>query len=382
MYKKYLLQLEEAGKIRNLKERSIDCYKNYVSYFLNYMEKVPEELTCQDVRDFLLAKKDDGLKATTLNLYNSTIRFFYRNVLHVLWDDITVPRMIIEHKLPTVLSTDEIDRLLDATDDLKYKAMFATMYSSGMRVSEVVHLHYGDISRTHMQIHVRDTKNRMDRYTILSERNLALLTEYWFACGKPRDILFPNKFTGEYLTISSVEQVIRRSAATAGLSGVTPHCLRHSFATHLMEQGVEQRNIQTLFGHRDQYSPSPVQAKVALNIMNCKTGAYGANVCVCEDCGAVQIHYNSCRNRCCPMCQAVPKEMWMDARREDVLDAPYFHLVFTVPDILNPVIYSNQKLLYDALYHAASSTISELAADREHLGAKVGYICILHTWGV
>ena len=177
MYEKYLLQLEEAGKIRNLKERSIICYKNYVSYFLNYMEKHPEELTCQDVRDFLLAKKDDGLKATTLNLYNSAIRFFYRNVLHVLWDDITVPRMIIEHKLPTVLSTDEIDRLLDATDDLKYKAMFATMYSSGMRVSEVIHLHYDDISRTNMQIHVRDTKNRMDRYTILSERNLALLTD-------------------------------------------------------------------------------------------------------------------------------------------------------------------------------------------------------------
>ena len=166
MYEKYLLQLEEAGKIRNLKERSIDCYKNYVSYFLNYMEKVPEELTCQDVRDFLLAKKDDGLKATTLNLYNSAIRFFYRNVLHILWDDITVPRMMIDHKLPVVLSVDEIDKLLDATDDLKYKAMFATMYSSGMRVSEVVHLHYGDISRTHMQIHVRDTKNRMDRYTI------------------------------------------------------------------------------------------------------------------------------------------------------------------------------------------------------------------------
>ena len=145
MYEKYLLQLEEAGKIRNLKERSIDCYKNYVSYFLNYMGKNPEELTCQDVRGFLLARKDDGLKATTLNLYNSAIRFFYRNVLHVLWDDITVPRMMIEHKLPTVLSVDEVERLLDATDDLKYKAMFATMYSSGMRVSEVIHLHYDDI---------------------------------------------------------------------------------------------------------------------------------------------------------------------------------------------------------------------------------------------
>jgi len=168
MYEKYLEQLEEAGKIRNLKERSIACYKNYVSYFLNYENKNPEELTCQDVRVFLLAKKNAGLKATTLNLYNSAIRFFYRNVLHILWDDITVPRMILEHKLPIVLTTSEIDRLLDAIDDIKYRAMFATMYSSGMRVSEVIHLHYDDISRTNMQIHIRDTKNRMDRYTILS----------------------------------------------------------------------------------------------------------------------------------------------------------------------------------------------------------------------
>lgn len=71
----------------------------------------------------------------------------------------------------------------------------------------------------------------------------------------------------------------------------------------------------------------------------------------------------------------------MDARREDILDAPYFHLVFTVPDLLNPVICSNQKLLYDTLYHAASATIRELTEDPEHLGAKVGYIFILHTWG-
>ena len=177
MYEKYLEQLEEAGKIRNLKERSINCYKNYVSYFLKYQAKCPEELTCQDVRNFLLAKKEEGLKATTLNLYNSAIRFFYRNVLHILWDDI------------------------------KYKAMFATMYSSGMRVSEVIHLHYNDISRSNMQIHVRDTKNRMDRYTILSKRCLDILTQYWFEKGRPCGILFPNKFTGNYLTVSTLEQV-------------------------------------------------------------------------------------------------------------------------------------------------------------------------------
>lgn len=251
MYEKYLQQIEEAGKIRNLKERSIKCYKNYVSYFLNYVGKAPEELTCQDVREFLLAKKENGLKATTLNLYNSAIRFFYRNVLHILWDDITVPRMIIEQKLPVVLSAEEVNRLLDATTDLKYKAMFAIMYSSGMRVSEVIHLHYDDISRTNMQIHVRNSKNRMERYTILSERTLALLTEYWFCKGRPRGILFPNQFTGNYLSIRAVEQVMSRSAVTAGLTGkITPHCLRHSFATHLMENGVEQRHIQTLLGHR------------------------------------------------------------------------------------------------------------------------------------
>lgn len=121
--------------------------------------------------------------------------------------------------------------------------------------------------------------------------------------------------------------------------------------------------------------------KTAHNIINCKTGAYGSNTSVCEDCGKIHIHHNSCRNRCCPMCQAIPKEIWMDSRREDVLDAPYFHLVFTVPDFLNPVILSNQSLLYDALYHAASATISELTTDPKYLGAKAGYICILHTWG-
>ena len=264
MYDEYMRQLEEAGKIRNLKERSITCYKNYVSYFLNYVKKEPSDLTCKDVRDFLLAKKDEGLKATTLNLYNSAIRFFYRNVLHILWDDITVPRMIIDHKIPTVLTIDEIDRLLDATDDLKYRAMLATMYSSGMRVSEVIHLHYDDISRTNMQIHVRNTKNRMDRFTILSKKNPDLLTEYWFKKGRPRGILFPNKFTGGYLTVSTLEQVMRRSVTKAGLpKAATPHSLRHSFATHLMEAGVEQRSIQTLPGHRD-----PKSTEVYLYVSN------------------------------------------------------------------------------------------------------------------
>ena len=121
--------------------------------------------------------------------------------------------------------------------------------------------------------------------------------------------------------------------------------------------------------------------KAAFHIMNCKTGAFGVNISVCEDCGCISIHNNSCRSRCCPVCQEFPKEKWIDAQKENVLDAPYYHVVFTVPEELNPIIYSNQKLLYDALYHAASSTLDELAKDSKYLGADIGYICILHTWG-
>ena len=264
MYEKYLEQLEEAGKIRNLKERSINCYKNYVSYFLKYQNKNPEELTCQDVRTFLLAKKEEGLKATTLNLYNSAIRFFYRNVLHILWDDITVPRMILEHKLPTVLTASEIDRLLSAVDDIKYKAMFAIMYSSGMRVSEVIQLHYDDISRTNMTIHVRETKGRIDRYTILSQKNLDLLTEYWYKCGRPKDILFPSSWSGGYLDIASVNQFFKKSAKLAGINRhVSSHACRHSFASHLFENGTDIKYIQSLLGHVD-----PRSTDVYLHVSN------------------------------------------------------------------------------------------------------------------
>ena len=144
--------------------------------------------------------------------------------------------------------------------------------------------------------------------------------------------------------------------------------------------------IQDIFqhfykGYEKKHVLSASQRKVAYHIMNCKTGAFGINISVCEECGCISVHYNSCRDRCCPMCQEFPKEKWVDARREDVLEAPYFHVVFTVPEELNPVIYSNQTLLYNALYQASSDTLRELASDSKYLGADIGYICILHTWG-
>ena len=123
----------------------------------------------------------------THNHYRSAIKFLYKKVLKILWDDDTVPAMKRERNLPAVLSRDEINAIIDATPNLKHKAIIATMYSSGLRVSEVVHLHYDDISRTNMTIHVRETKGRIDRYTILSQKNLDLLTEYWYKCGRPKN---------------------------------------------------------------------------------------------------------------------------------------------------------------------------------------------------
>lgn len=126
---------------------------------------------------------------------------------------------------------------------------------------------------------------------------------------------------------------------------------------------------------------SEEQHMAAQCILKCRTAEMGANVSECESCHKKYIHYNSCKNRHCPMCQGMDVGEWIDKQQENVLDVPYFHTVFTIPEELYSLVYSNQKLLYDALYHAAHLTMTELSADPKHLGAKIGYICVLHTWG-
>lgn len=235
MYEEIFNQIRSAANKRNLKDSTIHAYCTSVAHFLNHTAKDIDALTTDDVDIFLTEKKLSGISPETYNHYHSGIRFFYKKVLKKNWDGDDIPRMKRDRKLPTVLTKTEISAILDATPNLKHKAMIATMYSGGLRVSEVTHLHYDDISRTNKTIHIRDGKSRSDRYTLLADRTL--------------------------------------------------------------------------------------------------------------------------------------------------LDAPYYHVVFTVPEELNSIIYSNQKLLYDALYHAASATLNELSKDAKYLRADIGYICILHTWG-
>lgn len=125
---------------------------------------------------------------------------------------------------------------------------------------------------------------------------------------------------------------------------------------------------------------SDVQRKAAHAILNCKSGRLGVNLSQCTDCGHVEMHNNSCRNRNCPNCQAILKEIWVDKRRAEVIDASYFHVVFTLPHQLNPLIYCNQKLLYGLFHRCCAETLLELSADKKRLGAAPGIIQLLHTW--
>ena len=120
--------------------------------------------------------------------------------------------------------------------------------------------------------------------------------------------------------------------------------------------------------------------KASRSILACKSGRLGINVSECTECGHMEFHKNSCRNRSCPNCQAVLKEAWVDQRRAEVMDAPYFHVVFTLPHELNPLMFCNQKLLYGLLHKCCAQTILELSADRKYLGAQPGIIQVLHTW--
>jgi len=113
----------------------------------------------------------------------------------------------------------------------------------------------------------------------------------------------------------------------------------------------------------------------------CRTAALGGHKDQCDHCGHLEISYNSCRNRHCPKCQTLRKEKWIEARREDLLPIPYFHVVFTLPSELNPLVAMNRKVLYDLLFRSVSETLLELAHNPKHLGARIGMIGILHTWG-
>jgi Transposase zinc-binding domain/Putative transposase len=123
------------------------------------------------------------------------------------------------------------------------------------------------------------------------------------------------------------------------------------------------------------------QRRVVQDIVACRTAALGGHVEQCDQCGYCQIAYNSCRNRHCPKCQAAARAEWMEARAEELLPVPYFHIVFTLPEQLSPLALQNKRIIYNLLFKATSETLLEIAADPQHLGARIGFFAVLHSWG-
>jgi hypothetical protein len=148
-----------------------------------------------------------------------------------------------------------------------------------------------------------------------------------------------------------------------------------------MTNGVQIAFQKFYEDYRNVYRPSNEQDKAARSIMLCKTGQLGANACLCGECGHIEFHNNSCRDRNCPSCQAILREIWIDNRSSEIIDASYFHVVFTVPFELNGLIYANQSALYSLMHRVVSQTLLQLSADRKFLGATPGIIQVLHTWG-
>ena len=116
-------------------------------------------------------------------------------------------------------------------------------------------------------------------------------------------------------------------------------------------------------------------------IENCRTAALGGHVERCGDCGHQRVSFNSCRDRNCPKCQGLARAQWLEDRQAELLDVPYFHVVFTVPSQIEVIAFQNQTVVYDILFRAASETLRTIAADPEHLGAEIGFLAVLHTWG-
>ena len=246
----------EDMTLRRLSPKTQVGYIRAVVKLTRFLKRSPDTATDEDLRLFQLHLSENGVSNTTINATITGLRFLFEITLddqHILrkMSSVHVPR-----KLPVVLSTDEITKILDATNNLKYKAALAVAYGTGLRSSEITHLSISDIDSERMIIHVRQGKGDKDRYALLSPELVKLLQQWWLSAyneGKisKRGWLFPGRRPDVPMTTRQLNRVCHAAVAKAGIDKrVSLHTFRHSFATHLLEQKVDIRVIQVLLGHK------------------------------------------------------------------------------------------------------------------------------------
>jgi len=237
-------------QLRNLAPETQRNYIQHVAGFARYFGLSPEVLDIEAVRQYqLYLLNERRLSPESINQYISAVKFLYLVTLEMPWTDEYFARVRRPHKLPVVLSHEELLLFFDHVPSLKYRAALMVCYGAGLRVSEAVALKVQDIDSRRMLIRVEQGKGKKDRYAMLSPRLLEVLRRYWKA-ARPTDYLFPSWRQHRHLTAGSLQLACREAALRSGLrKRVTVHTLRHSFATHLLENGTDIRVIQVLLGH-------------------------------------------------------------------------------------------------------------------------------------
>ena len=254
----------EDMSVRNFVEKTRNDYIRHVCTFTAFLGRLPDTAGPEDLRRFQLHQTQIGVRPPTINSSVAALRFFFTVTLgradmarHLTF--VREPR-----KIPTVLSEEEIVRLLEAAPGPKYKAAFAAAYGAGPRVSEVVALKVSDIDSKRMLLRIEQGKGRKDRFAMLSPVLLELLRD-WYRIARPAVWLFPGRYRLLAITTRQFNRAVHAAAQMAEIKKrVTPHTLRHSFATHLLEQKTDIRLIQVLLGHAKLESTA-LYAQVATN---------------------------------------------------------------------------------------------------------------------
>lgn len=239
----------EDMTVRNLSPATQRSYVHAVAKFARYFGRSPDQLGLEDVRAFQVHLVSTGISWPALNQTVCALRFFYGVTLgHAeIPERIAYARM--PRKLPVVLSADEVVRFLEAVPSLKARTALAAAYAAGLRVSEVVGLKVADIDSQRGVIRVRHGKGGKDRYVMLSAQLLRILRAYW-RLARPQEWLFPRRDGSGPIDVTVLHAACRSARAAADIDKhVTVHTLRHSFATHLLENGTDIRIIQVLLGH-------------------------------------------------------------------------------------------------------------------------------------
>jgi integrase/recombinase XerD len=236
--------------LRGFSPRTHESYLEAVTGLARYYKQSPDQLSAEQIRQYLLyLERERHLAWSSLNVAVSGLRFLYFDTLK--WEPVKleIPPRTTPRRLPEILSREEVDRLISSVLNLKHRTLLMTIYAAGLRVGEAVSLRVGDIDSARMSIRVVQGKGRKDRYTILSPRLLENLRQYWKQY-RPKEYLFEGIDRQHPIHESVPQKVYNRAKRQAGIrKGIGVHTLRHCFATHLLEAGVDLRTIQTLLGH-------------------------------------------------------------------------------------------------------------------------------------